>query len=536
MNVLSYRIYLEQPLLATQILGDPNSSVTFPYIPGSQVRGMLIHRYRQRRNGLAEDAVARDEDCRRLFLDGTTRFLHAYPLADDGRRSLPPPLALLRRKGDPREDAPVFNGAHPGFDRKRAEGDDTLKHVDSSFCLPGADELVLTGPQPNRLTVHVAREVSKGRATADGGAVFQYEALSAGQWFGGVILAAGPDDALTLKALLEGPAWLGRSRSAGYGRVRIELEPDQDEPWRETGGEAPALPTTTPVTMTLLSDAILRDERGAYALTLDAATLAAYLGVTVAKCDPSRSFSAVTLSGGFNRTAETPLPQSYSLAAGSVVTFELAEPLAAPAVARLEAEGIGERRAEGFGRVAFQWLTEERLTAIESKPYSVRARSDGLTTASQAMARQMARRLLDLEVEQRIARFTRDYVEPFALQMPPNSQLGRVRVLLRRASRADAPLATLRQDFAGFQAAGRQQFERARITNTTLWDWLLGLLADPPARDVWDELGLPQSQWPRVATEKAVADPALTNTVTLRLVEATLTAAARERKRREDAR
>jgi len=152
------------------------------------------------------------------------------------------------------------------------------------------------------------------------------------------------------------------------------------------------------------------------------------------------------------------------------------------------------------------------------------------------MAQQMARRLLDLEVEQRIARFTRDYVEPQALQMPANSQLGRVRVLLRRAARAGAPLATVRQRLGAFQAAGRQQFERARLTNTNLWDWLGGLLADPPSRDVWSEIALPQDAWPKVAGQRAEANQVLTRTVTLQLIEATLTAASRERKRRENAR
>ena len=536
MKVIRYRIYLEQPLLATQILGDPNSSVSFGYLPGSLVRGMLIHRYRQGRPELAEDAVAHDEACRRLFFNGETRYLHAYPLTDDGQRSLPTPLALLRRKGDPEEDAPTYNAARPNFHPLQAAGDDMLKPVDAPFCLIDDDELTLYEPQPNRLTVHVAREPKKGRATANGGAVFQYEALSAGQWFSGVVLANDDADVTTINTLLSGPAWLGRSRSAGYGQVRFELDGDPPDPWREVGGSALSFAADQPVTLTLLSDAILRDGQGAYALTLDKAILEAYLGVAISAFHPERSFSATTLSGGFNRTAQAPLAQSYSLVAGSTITFTPAQLLDATLVAQLEAEGIGERRAEGYGRIAFGWLTQEGLTAAKGKSYSARVRSAGLTPASQATAQQMARRLLDLEVEQRIARFTRDYVELQALQMPANSQLGRVRVLLRRAARAGAPLATVRQRLGAFQAAGRQQFERARLTNTNLWDWLGGLLADPPSRDVWSEIALPQDAWPKVAGQRAEANQVLTRTVTLQLIEATLTAASRERKRRENAR
>jgi CRISPR-associated protein Csx10 len=457
---------------------------------------------------------------------------------EDGRRSLPTPLALLRRKGDSEDNAPAYNATHSEFDREKAAGDDTLKSVGAPFCLIGNDELTLCGPQPNRLTVHVAREPKKGRATADGGAIFQYEALSAGQWFGGVVLASSAADAVIIRDLLNGPAWLGRSRSAGYGQVRIELDDDPPDSWREASGEVPDLPAEEPVTLTLLSDAILRDRQGAYALVLDQTILEAYLGVKIKQLYPERSFSATTLSGGFNRTAQTPLAQSYSLATGSTVTFELVDALNAVAVGRLEAEGIGERRAEGYGRITFGWLAEERLTTVKGVPYRVRTRAGALTTASQAMARQMARRLLDLEVQQRIARFTRDYVEPLALQMPANSQLGRVRVLLRRAARNGAPLGTVRQSLGAFQAAGRQQFERARITeaNIPLWDWLIGLLAEPPALDVWEQLKIPRHAWPTVAGERAVDDQVLNRTVTLKLIEAVLTAAARERKQREDAR
>lgn len=526
---------LEQPLLATQLMGDPNSSVSFAFIPGSLVRGMLVHRYYQGRQGLTESAVAHDPLSRRLFFNGETRYLHAYPLLDGDQRSLPTPRALQRRKQDP--GATVYNAAHEEFDRNEAEGADTLKPVSEPFCLLDEADLTLVEPQPGRLTVHVARVPKKGRAVEDGGAVFQYDALAAGQWFGGVVLADHDEDATTIRDLLVGPAWLGRSRSAGYGRVQIELvQAEPADNWREVGGDCPALSANEPITLTLLSDTILRDGRGNYALTLDVPILQAYLGSAIKALDPARSFSATVLTGGFNSTGQTPLAQVYALAAGSTITFTPAAALDDAAIRTLEQRGIGERRAEGFGRIAFGWLSADELTAAEGSPYSVRQRMVTLTPTSQVMAQQMARRLLDLRVEGEIARFVRDYVAPVARDMPANSQLGRVRVLLRRAVREDVPLATVRAALDGFQAAGRQQFERARINGTPLWDWLEGLLADPPTHDVWEELGLSRHKWPQVAKEQAAPAPAFTRAVTLKLIEATLTGASRERKRTEDAR
>ena len=39
MIVISYQVTLLEPLLATRIAGDPNSAVSYPYVPGGAVRG-----------------------------------------------------------------------------------------------------------------------------------------------------------------------------------------------------------------------------------------------------------------------------------------------------------------------------------------------------------------------------------------------------------------------------------------------------------------------------------------------------------------
>src|SRR5947207_2569926 len=96
MDVLRFDIFLEQPLLVTDQVSDPNSVRSYDYIPGSTLRGLFAQRYlkkHQRANG-AGDAIFH-----RLFVDGAARFLNAYPLDRDGTRSLPTPLALRTLKG-----------------------------------------------------------------------------------------------------------------------------------------------------------------------------------------------------------------------------------------------------------------------------------------------------------------------------------------------------------------------------------------------------------------------------------------------------
>ena len=54
MDVLRFDIFLEQPLLVTDQVSDPNSVRSYDYIPGSTLRGLFAQRYlkkHQRANG-----------------------------------------------------------------------------------------------------------------------------------------------------------------------------------------------------------------------------------------------------------------------------------------------------------------------------------------------------------------------------------------------------------------------------------------------------------------------------------------------------
>lgn len=539
-KIIQYWIYLEQPLLATALQGDPNSSISFDYIPGSQIRGLLIHRYIGR-NGLQASDVAGNADCRRLFFDGTTRYLNAYLLTKNAQRSLPTPLALRKQRSD--ESGRAYNASHPEWNddmRLEAEDDDQLKGLDASFCVQNGDgSLTLYKPQPNTVSIHVLRERPKGRATPDQGAVFQYDALSPGQWFAGVILVDADDDYNTIRGLLEPQtAWLGRSRSAEYGRVRIELQPEHTGSWREAGGYIPRA-LGTHATITLLSDTIVRDESGNVVSKLTDETLSRYLGATVS-IRAYHSFSESIPHGGFNRTWQMPLVQTPALKAGSVIAFELS-PDENLNLARLEEQGIGEGRAEGLGRVAFDWITEVELKTSSGEGYRVslqRNTSTNLSAISQTLAQRMARQLLAAQVEQDIILFVRD---KSVTNAPRNSQLARVRVLIRRAIRHNCDLSIVRSGIQSFKDVARQQFQAAYIENDSLWEWLNRLLADPafdtneqplPSYEtVWEKLKQLNTSWPSVGGEVAQKDSQLSRATALRLIDAVLAAATRANKR-----
>lgn len=558
MKAITYRIYLEQPLLATQMLGDPNNSISFDYIPGSSIRGMLINRYIERHN-LAETNILNDTNCRRLFFSGETRYLHAYPLTSNERRSLPTPRSLLKQKTaklEPSSPIPVYNAGHEEWteeEYREVEQEDTLKPVTQNFWLPSdASTITLYNKeQPNQLAVHVQRDRSKGRATRAQGAVFQYDALAPGQWFIGIILVDTDTDATTIGDLMQPDiAWLGRSRSANYGRVRIIPDPDAKSDWREIGDTHPLIAAKSFVTLTLLSDTLLRDTDGQPIATLahqpiahepthedprlllDDTILSAYLGVKVL-IDCNHSFTASIQLGGFNRTWRLPLQQAYALRAGSVIVFEPQAALDASSIRRLEQQGIGERRTEGYGRIAFSWDLDMQLNAHVGALFSQREETKPLSPTAQVLAQRMAKRLLEQQIEQSITLFVRDEViqrSGVIASMPKNSQLGRVRVLVRRAMVTN-DLTIVRTGLDQFQATGRQQFERATIQRGSLWDWLNELLMNPDT--IWSKLALSNDRLPVIADRKAQKDAALTSHTALRLIEAVLTAPARERTKEE---
>jgi CRISPR-associated protein Csx10 len=82
-----------QPVLATSFQGDPNSDISYPYIPGSAIRGAIISRYMQQYQ--LSDLELTNSEIRRLFFeDRSTQYLNAYIV---GEKELYPFLVLYLR-------------------------------------------------------------------------------------------------------------------------------------------------------------------------------------------------------------------------------------------------------------------------------------------------------------------------------------------------------------------------------------------------------------------------------------------------------
>lgn len=532
MNVIAYRMTLLEPLLATRLEGDPNSSVSFPYVPGSQLRGAVVAALLASPEHQALDAG--DEEARRLFFDGRTRYLNAYPLAAGNVRTLPTPLSWFAPKG---QDAPLFDFAVKT--RFQLDGRPTQFQAvagEHPFCQIQAGEVSYWKPG-RQVNVHTSRDRRKGRALDKSGAVFQYDALAAGEQFGGLVLAETDTDGELLAGLLQQVTILGRSGNSGYGRVEIEVDPDwSKESWREVGGSIAGIPAEVPFLVTLLSDTIVRDpQTGQHSADL-VPTLQELLQVELSYAavgDPEqRGTRRVQEVGAFNRTWGLPLTQAHALTAGSVFVLVSNRPLAPSALQKLEWQGVGERRAEGFGRLAFQWQTRPELKLGEAGLKPTLQEAPDLNGTAQSLAQHMVERMLRRDLDAALqARINALHVAP----CPSNAQLGRFRVIARDALATNdlGRLLAFLTDIDERRSA-RDQFQRSRINGKRLDRWLGERLSSPES--IWSELkkeGASRRLGGNVSCN-VKDDLALAQEYTIRLVDGVLAKAARESREQED--
>lgn len=521
MLALQFELQLEEPFLATTLEGDPNSAVSLPFIPGSALRGALVARYLRQHPG---QDLATAAQPRTLFLNGETCFLNGYPL-DNEVIFLPTPASFHCAKG---ESTPVYDlSVEPREDNAWEP-----QAVSAPFCQITDDQVLFYHPT-KQINVHTQRDREKGRATTDSGAVFRYEALAAGQAFTGVILCATAANADLLEPLLQGELLLGGSHNAGYGRVRIGAV-KRIVGWREVPAPQADIPPGGSLSLTLLSDAILRDTWGQPLPFVTAAWLSAQLGVPVI-ADPTRTFARTSIVGGFNRKWGLPLPQMPAARAGSVYTFTAQATVPVTQLAALLKAGIGERRAEGFGRLAINWHTEyDRLTYTENLP-SKRRSAPTLTGLSAIQARRIAERLLRRNLEQKLLERVNTLTQRLDTRsFPANSQLSQISILIRSAL-PTGDLTKLEERLANMKKKAQDQFEKAQIENQSLLEWIREHIAGNP-QQVWRWLfqtSFDSAELPGVGGVRAAWDDTLAREYALRLVDGVLHRVLTQRRRDE---
>lgn len=536
MKIITYEIKLEEPALVTALAGDPNTAVSFDYLPGSVLRGALISVYmRQNRlKSLSDD----DPVVQRLFLNGQTQYLNGYLQDREGQRSLPRPFSWQQDKDEQRkateeDPAPLFDFA---YEEQEDDPDDPKewKPAKKSFFsfVKTKSDAIRWASADKVLAVHTQRNPVKGRATTEQGAVYQYEALAAGQTFIAHIVCQNDADAPFFAGLLSGTHQLGGSRGAGYGRVTTS------QIMTKTAREAPGelqMESNGRFLVTCLSDLLLQDEQGQFQadLQLVKGALEKQLGCTLTWLggDQSCAFMNGGYIGGFNRKWGLPLPQAKAISMGSVFIFEPPANITIEQLREIEARGIGLRRAEGFGRVAFNWQTEGKWQVEKPTPSG---QTEPITLTAQTPEEQVVQTMVDRLFRQQLDAHIIAKASEWATKLPvQNSQMSRLRQVVqdelhKRPLRDNASAAKTMQNgrerlraYARKlqeRAITRKQFDRARIHNKPLLDWLEARLQDDPAIE---SIVMPAST-PAIGNVAGQWTPVMRYEYNLRLIDLTL--------------
>jgi CRISPR-associated protein Csx10 len=324
---------------------------TLDYIPGTY----LLPHITKNLNGVnAQAAIARGD----LIVTNAT-------IEIESERGRPAPFSLAYRKteGGLKDGSGVFNQlCEPGPDKQpknHREG-----YVSSTVNVrPGSQRgrLPFFATLDPQVETHNVVEDEVQRPTEKVGGVYSYQAippdvtlraeLRLRQSLNATLLAT---DQKWFKKL-EGQLSIGRAGKDDYGAVELRVigEPEQISNELSVGGE---------LTVWLLSDLLLRDERLRPAASLEVLRreLAKQLGlddqqIKLRPVTDERESASLRQrrTDSWHVRWGLPRPSLAGLQAGTCAVFEVTGPVEQARLAEIEASGLGERRAEGYGQICF---------------------------------------------------------------------------------------------------------------------------------------------------------------------------------------
>ncbi len=384
----------DEPLLIARRAEAGNQFETLENIPGSVLRGALAWRLaRLTGNRLDNHASIEYQSFAELLFRDAIRFSALLPVEMNtkyqGYLALPAPRDLLTCELHPgysgmsKEGHGVWSlagGEDPPECPICAKGDDATGKKPATVKLESVNgfiSLVRDGRskfRPRQTSeMHIRIEPESGRVRT--GDLFGYVSLEPGQYFVGEITCTNESawqilqQMAGLKALDQvNELRLGKAGRRGHGKASVVFQAATQSPWY--GSDiTERVKSPAEVVMLMVSDAIVVDPWGRYQRGFDKHWIKRELGLPEA-CEVAvdasggadLSFSAVRAVDAFNAKLGLPRARDIAMVAGSCVRLsftgiELADLVRE--LARVESQGIGVRRDEGFGRVAFNHPVHE---------------------------------------------------------------------------------------------------------------------------------------------------------------------------------
>lgn len=457
------RMELIDPVVITaQVVGNVVESL-------DQIPGAVLLRW------FATEARRRGVDASPWIREGLIRVLPAT-LEVEGERGLPVPLAFHRVKGTDN----VLNQLMV----MPADGEQ-LKQIRGGYVAEGTrTPASLRTPRFSSHTKNTIQDDVQRPTSAVGG-LHTYQAIPEGSVLHSRLILdralaelvpGGPET-------LSGETRLGRSRKDDFGRTYIRVRP---RPARDVATAA-ALPVVHEFAVWLETDVLLRGRSGGWSTSVDEliGAIGERLRTKLRRKRDAPVFVRPRRHDGFQSVWNLPKPSLIAFRAGSCFTVQTVDDGGAEIGGLVD--GIGERPAEGFGRIRLRdplldftrgTLVAQAVPTVNqvgnlSHPSVPLSKKDGefaVVVERAAWREWIWRRAEEMTAEARV----RSSLLGFTAQVPTSSQIGGLRSAtlgIRRFADADSARTWL----ASLHAKEKKFF-----------DPVAALLARPEA--VWEEL------------------------------------------------
>ena len=380
------------------------------------------------------------------------------------------------------------------------------KPLRGGFVAGDQEELMHLGAPAMRVRTHNTVEDEKQRPTEEVGGVFSFEAIAPGQVFHGHIRMK--KEWRDRMGQLPNEVRLGRAARMGYGRVRLETGKAEEL-------KPPALCDDGAIWIWALSDILLPGVNLCGGTHLDALIKAveAALGVQIDQ-DKSKAALLTRRLESWQASWGLPRPSLVAIAAGSVarLVLEDGQSVDAAKLARLQAEGLGERRGEGFGRIAVNDPvvmakeivihsaernsgkknsdndSEKQQAAILPREFTAFAEQIERTAWQQAIAEQAETMAANENERMRILGWKIERKGKRINGKPVASQLGALRTLLGMTENNFRPIISWLEHIE--EKGTVDKWGGAAVTGKLKCLFLDNTL-------LWDRIGTPESGWPK---------------------------------------
>lgn len=324
---LFFHLHAEEPLVITDInRSRGNHYETLGYIPGTAVRGMVIGKL------ASSDPQWFEENKKELLQE--IYFLDAVPV--HGNKAVIPSIKGFYEKKDGSDFQTVLKDGKLSPGVKRAGL--------GSFCSIDGDTLSYWQAKIDGVT-RIKKSAKEDKL------MFQSRYLCENQDFEGYILLKNKKFAEKIAEVFSDEVWVGADRFEGFGKCSVSFVKAQEEPkWRKEYGYAETESCGDVLYLLAASPFCMLDESGA-PCGIREAELKEKLevdSVTIEQCSTS-----VTEYRTYNRTWQCSSPSVQMYDRGSMFKIKCSSSPKVENVLKLQKEGIGIRKAEGYGQILF---------------------------------------------------------------------------------------------------------------------------------------------------------------------------------------